>query len=135
MPGLVRILSLPNKVHTSANACQLGSCAKTRETRDRGDVIPAECRILGSWRMGGEGETLPGAKGTGAFSIYNASKAAIRNVTRSWAVDLKGTVIRVNVVSPVCPEVTGTSSTLSQPSCRRAGYRSTLSRHPNGTAA
>jgi hypothetical protein len=33
------------------------------------------------------------------------------------------------------PQVTGTSSTLSQPSCRRAGYRSTLSRHTNSTTA
>ena len=31
---------------------------------------------------------------------YSASKAAIRNVARSWAVDLKGAGIRVNVLSP-----------------------------------
>ena len=41
-----------------------------------------------------------GAKATAAFSVYNASKAAIRNFARSWAVDLKGTGIRVNVLSP-----------------------------------
>ncbi|HWD67494.1 MAG TPA: SDR family NAD(P)-dependent oxidoreductase, partial [Caulobacteraceae bacterium] len=28
-------------------------------------------------------------KGTAAFSVYSASKAAIRNFARSWAVDLK----------------------------------------------
>src|SRR5471030_374173 len=39
-------------------------------------------------------------KGTAAFSVYSASKAAIRNFARSWAVDLKGTGIRVNVLSP-----------------------------------
>jgi NAD(P)-dependent dehydrogenase (short-subunit alcohol dehydrogenase family) len=50
--------------------------------------------------MGGEGETLPDVKGTSAFSLYNASKATIRNFARTWAVDLKGTGIRVNVVSP-----------------------------------
>ncbi len=38
--------------------------------------------------------------GTPAFSVYNASKAAIRNLARSWALDLKGTGIRVNVLSP-----------------------------------
>jgi len=38
--------------------------------------------------------------GTPAFSIYSASKAAIRNLARSWALDLKGTGIRVNVLSP-----------------------------------
>src|SRR5580658_3384418 len=39
-------------------------------------------------------------KGTAAFSVYSASKAAIRNLARSWALDLKGTGIRVNVLTP-----------------------------------
>jgi len=39
-------------------------------------------------------------EGTAAFSVYSASKAAVRNLARSWALDLKGTGIRVNVVSP-----------------------------------
>jgi NAD(P)-dependent dehydrogenase (short-subunit alcohol dehydrogenase family) len=38
--------------------------------------------------------------GAPAFSVYSASKAAIRNLARSWALDLKGTGIRVNVLSP-----------------------------------
>lgn len=38
--------------------------------------------------------------GTPAFSVYGASKAAIRNLARSWAVDLRGTGIRVNVLTP-----------------------------------
>ncbi len=38
--------------------------------------------------------------GTVAFSVYSATKAAIRNFARSWALDLKGTGIRVNVLSP-----------------------------------
>jgi NAD(P)-dependent dehydrogenase (short-subunit alcohol dehydrogenase family) len=41
-----------------------------------------------------------GQMGTFAFSVYAASKAAIRNLARNWAVDLKGTGIRVNVLSP-----------------------------------
>ena len=41
-----------------------------------------------------------GSKGTPAFSVYSATKAAIRNFARSWALDLKGTGIRVNVLSP-----------------------------------
>lgn len=41
-----------------------------------------------------------GVMGTGQFSIYSASKAAVRNLARSWAVDLQGTGIRVNVLSP-----------------------------------
>ena len=39
-------------------------------------------------------------KGTPAFSIYSSTKAAVRNLARGWAVDLKGRGIRVNVVSP-----------------------------------
>lgn len=39
-------------------------------------------------------------KGTASFSVYSASKAAVRNLARSWALDLKGRGIRVNVVSP-----------------------------------
>lgn len=41
-----------------------------------------------------------GSKGTPAFSVYSATKAAVRNFARSWALDLRGTAIRVNVVSP-----------------------------------
>lgn len=39
-------------------------------------------------------------KGTEAFSIYSATKAAVRNLARSWTLDLKDRGIRVNVVSP-----------------------------------
>jgi NAD(P)-dependent dehydrogenase (short-subunit alcohol dehydrogenase family) len=41
-----------------------------------------------------------GTTGAPAFSVYSASKAAVRNLARSWAEDLKGTGIRVNVLSP-----------------------------------
>jgi NAD(P)-dependent dehydrogenase (short-subunit alcohol dehydrogenase family) len=39
-------------------------------------------------------------KGTPGFSIYSASKAAVRNLARSWTLDLKEAGIRVNVLSP-----------------------------------
>ena len=41
-----------------------------------------------------------GATGAPAFSAYSASKAAVRNLARTWAQDLKGSGIRVNVLSP-----------------------------------
>ncbi|TWB06285.1 SDR family NAD(P)-dependent oxidoreductase [Bradyrhizobium stylosanthis] len=41
-----------------------------------------------------------GVMGTPQFSIYSATKAAIRNLARSWALDLRGSGIRVNVLSP-----------------------------------
>jgi NAD(P)-dependent dehydrogenase (short-subunit alcohol dehydrogenase family) len=39
-------------------------------------------------------------KGIPAFGVYTATKAALRSFARTWAVDLKGRNIRVNVVAP-----------------------------------
>jgi NAD(P)-dependent dehydrogenase (short-subunit alcohol dehydrogenase family) len=39
-------------------------------------------------------------KGMPAFSVYSATKAAVRSFARSWTTDLKERKIRVNVVSP-----------------------------------
>lgn len=54
--------------------------------------------------MGKGGSILTGSSagttGASAFTAYSASKAAVRNLARSWAEDLKGTGIRVNVLSP-----------------------------------
>ena len=41
-----------------------------------------------------------GTTGAPGFSAYSASKAAVRNLAKTWAQDLKGTGIRVNVLSP-----------------------------------
>ena len=35
-----------------------------------------------------------------AFSVYSATKAAVRSFARTWTTDLKDRHIRVNVVSP-----------------------------------
>lgn len=39
-------------------------------------------------------------QGTENFSVYSASKAAVRNFARSWLLDLKARRIRINVISP-----------------------------------
>lgn len=39
-------------------------------------------------------------KGNPAFSVYSATKAAVRSFARTWAMDLKERKIRVNAVSP-----------------------------------
>jgi NAD(P)-dependent dehydrogenase (short-subunit alcohol dehydrogenase family) len=39
-------------------------------------------------------------RGTAAFGVYAASKAAVRSFARSWTVDLKDRRIRVNAISP-----------------------------------
>ncbi|GMT98082.1 SDR family oxidoreductase [Corallococcus caeni] len=41
-----------------------------------------------------------GSDGSAAFSVYAATKAAIRSFARTWATDLKGRSIRVNTLSP-----------------------------------
>jgi NAD(P)-dependent dehydrogenase (short-subunit alcohol dehydrogenase family) len=44
--------------------------------------------------------SVASVKGTPGFWVYGASKAAIRNFVRAWAVELKDRRIRSNVLSP-----------------------------------
>lgn len=48
-----------------------------------------------------------GTKGTPAFSVYSATKAAVRNFARTWILDLASRKIRVNVLSPGPVETPG----------------------------
>ena len=44
--------------------------------------------------------SMASIKGFPAFSVYSASKAAVRSFARTWLVDLKERKIRVNILSP-----------------------------------
>ena len=44
--------------------------------------------------------SVAGRKGIGGFSVYNATKAAVRSFARTWTSDLKQRKIRVNSISP-----------------------------------
>ncbi len=44
--------------------------------------------------------SVAGSKGFEAFSVYSATKAAVRSFARTWTADLKPRKIRVNTVSP-----------------------------------
>lgn len=44
--------------------------------------------------------SIAAQKGMGAFSVYSATKAAVRSFARTWTVDLKERKIRVNSLSP-----------------------------------
>ncbi|MCM3629098.1 SDR family oxidoreductase [Paenibacillus glycanilyticus] len=41
-----------------------------------------------------------GTVGDPGFSVYGGTKAALRQMVRNWILDLKGTKIRINVLSP-----------------------------------
>jgi NAD(P)-dependent dehydrogenase (short-subunit alcohol dehydrogenase family) len=44
--------------------------------------------------------SITSIKGSAAFSVYSATKAAVRSFARSWTLDLKELKIRVNAISP-----------------------------------
>jgi len=73
--------------------------------------------------------SIAGSKGMAAFSVYNATKAALRSFARSWTVDLKERKIRVNVVSPgpiETPGLTGLASNDEELAQIRAGLTASV---------
>lgn len=62
--------------------------------------------------------SIAGSMGFETFGVYNASKAAIRSFARTWANELKGRKIRVNVISPGPIE---TGATIDFPKEMKAG--------------
>jgi NAD(P)-dependent dehydrogenase (short-subunit alcohol dehydrogenase family) len=54
----------------------------------------------GRWDRSRLTGSIASIKGIPSFSVYNASKAAVRSFARSWIADLKGRAIRINVLSP-----------------------------------
>jgi NAD(P)-dependent dehydrogenase (short-subunit alcohol dehydrogenase family) len=71
-----------------------------------------------------------GSMGTPAFSVYSATKAAIRNFARSWALDLKGTGIRVNVLSPGATTTPGLLNGLARTGMQEALLAGLVSQAP-----
>ncbi|MDR5822264.1 SDR family oxidoreductase [Caballeronia sp. LZ043] len=74
----------------------------TFDTNVKGTILTVQ-KALPLMRDGGSiilTGSSAGTTGAPAMSAYSASKAAVRNLARSWAEDLKGTGIRINVLSP-----------------------------------
>jgi len=71
-----------------------------------------------------------GSKGTAAFSVYSATKAAIRNFARSWALDLRGTTIRVNVLSPGATTTPGLLNLLDATGAQQQALQSFCDQSP-----
>ena len=66
-------------------------------------VIWTVQKALPLMRSGGSivlNASIVSSKGFPSWSIYSATKAAVRSFARTWASDLKGKNIRVNAVSP-----------------------------------
>lgn len=75
---------------------------KTLAINVKGVVFTVQ-RSLPILRDGGSvvlNSSITGSKGRPVFSIYAATKAAVRSFARSWTTDLAHRKIRVNVVSP-----------------------------------
>jgi len=54
----------------------------------------------GRWDRSRLTGSIASIKGIPSFSVYNASKAAVRSFARSLIADLKGRAIRIKVLSP-----------------------------------
>lgn len=60
------------------------------------------------------------ARATASFGVYSASKAAIRQFSRVWAIELADRGIRVNTVTPGPTETPGLAGLASDPAEARA---------------
>jgi NAD(P)-dependent dehydrogenase (short-subunit alcohol dehydrogenase family) len=74
-------------------------------------------------------------QGTPAFSVYSATKAAIRNLARSWTLDLKGRGIRVNVLAPGATATPGLQGLASTPEDYKAFTDAMIGQIPLGRMA
>jgi NAD(P)-dependent dehydrogenase (short-subunit alcohol dehydrogenase family) len=75
---------------------------KTFNVNVRGTLFTVQ-KALPLMREGGSiimTGSIASVKGFEGFSVYSASKAAVRSFARTWTVDLKARKIRVNVLSP-----------------------------------
>ena len=59
--------------------------------------------------------SIVSVKGMGAFSVYSATKAAVRSFARTWTVDLKDRRIRVNALSPGPIDTPGVDALVGSP--------------------
>lgn len=56
--------------------------------------------------------SIVSVKGNPAFSVYSATKAAVRSFARTWSVDLRERRIRVNAISPGVVPTAGYNTSL-----------------------
>jgi len=108
--------------HTSAKKNQVDEGANVFITGRRKSELDAAVKEIGRGVTGVQGDaskladidalyevikqqivlnaSIVATKGNQAFSVYSATKAAVRSFARTWCVDLKDRKIRVNAISP-----------------------------------
>jgi NAD(P)-dependent dehydrogenase (short-subunit alcohol dehydrogenase family) len=74
-------------------------------------------------------------KGLAAFSVYSASKAAVRSFARTWTSDLKERKIRVNAISPGSTETPGWLNLAQDEEQRQAMFAEVVATVPLGRIA
>lgn len=76
--------------------------------------------------------SIVSVQGNPSFSVYSASKAAVRSFARGWTSDLKDRKIRVNVVSPGPIDTPGLSGLAQTQEQKNALYEQLASAVPLG---
>ena len=76
--------------------------------------------------------SIVSVQGTPNFSVYSASKAAVRSFARTWTSDLKHRKIRVNVVSPGPIDTPGLSGLAQNEEQKNALYAQLAANVPLG---
>jgi NAD(P)-dependent dehydrogenase (short-subunit alcohol dehydrogenase family) len=105
---------------------------KTFNTNVKGVLFTVQ-KALPLFRDGGSiilNASTVASMGTAAFSVYSATKAAVRNFARSWILDLADRHIRVNAVSPgpiATPGLDGLAATEEQARQFKAGMVANIS--------
>jgi len=79
-----------------------------------------------------DGGAIVSVQGTPNFSVYSASKAAVRSFARGWTNDLRDRKIRVNVVSPGPIDTPGLSGLAQNEEQKNALYAQLASGVPLG---
>ncbi|CAN5453362.1 SDR family oxidoreductase [soil metagenome] len=74
-------------------------------------------------------------KGVPAFSVYSASKAAVRSFARTWTMDLRDRRIRVNAISPGATETPGWLGLAADEDQKKAMFEEVVATVPLGRIA
>ncbi|RQU13602.1 SDR family NAD(P)-dependent oxidoreductase [Burkholderia cenocepacia] len=76
-----------------------------------------------------------GYRGMEAFSVYSATKAAVRQLARGWLLDLKARKIRVNVISPGMVDTPAIDGLVGDPNAASGMKAHVASQNPLGRIA